>query len=67
MISVHSRIQRVISSALIASSAGSTGIDALGTIWLILFAHVFYNVSIVIRLVSGVWANLDPRAEEAAR
>ena len=42
-------------------------IDALGTIWLILFAHVFYNVSIVIRLVSGVWANLDPRAEEAAR
>ena len=42
-------------------------IDALGAIWLILFAHVFYNVSIVIRLVSGVWANLDPRAEEAAR
>ena len=47
--------------------AGLGPIDALGTIWLILFAHVFYNVSIVIRLVAGVWANLDPRAEEAAR
>ena len=47
--------------------AGLGPIDAVGTIWLILAAHVFYNVSIVIRLVSGVWANLDPRAEEAAR
>ena len=42
-------------------------VAAMGTIWLILAAHVFYNVSIVIRLVSGVWANLDPRTEEAAR
>ena len=42
-------------------------VTAIGTIWLILAAHVFYNVSIVIRLVSGVWANLDPRTEEAAR
>ena len=43
------------------------GPDAVGTIWVILAAHVFYNVAIVIRLVAGVWANLDPRAEEAAR
>ena len=42
-------------------------VRAAGTIWIILAAHVFYNVSIVIRLVSGVWANLDPRSEEAAR
>ncbi|MEE8421586.1 MAG: iron ABC transporter permease [Dehalococcoidia bacterium] len=42
-------------------------VRALGTLWLILLAHTFYNVSIVIRLVSGVWANLDPRTEEAAR
>ena len=42
-------------------------VTAIGTIWLILAAHVFYNVAIVIRLVSGVWANLDPHTEEAAR
>ena len=42
-------------------------VRAVGTLWAILAAHVFYNVSIVIRLVSGVWANLDPRTEEAAR
>ena len=42
-------------------------VEPLGTIWLILLAHVFYNVAIVVRLVSGVWANLDTRAEEAAR
>ena len=42
-------------------------VEVVGTIWAILAAHVFYNVSIVIRLVAGVWANLDPRTEEAAR
>ena len=42
-------------------------VEVVGTIWAILAAHVFYNVSIVIRLVAGVWANLDPHTEEAAR
>lgn len=42
-------------------------VEPIGTIWAILLAHVFFNVSIVIRLVAGVWANLDPRTEEAAR
>ena len=42
-------------------------VEVVGTVWAILAAHVFYNVSIVIRLVAGVWANLDPRTEEAAR
>ena len=42
-------------------------VEAVGTIWVILAAHVFYNVAIVVRLVSGVWANLDPETEEAAR
>jgi thiamine transport system permease protein len=37
------------------------------TIWIILLAHVFYNVSIVVRVVGGFWANLDPRQSEAAR
>ena len=42
-------------------------VEPLGTVWAILAAHVFYNVSIVLRLVGGAWANLDPRSQEAAR
>lgn len=37
------------------------------TIWIILLAHVFYNYTVVLRIVSGFWANLNPRLEEAAR
>jgi thiamine transport system permease protein len=36
------------------------------SIWMILLAHVFYNVSVIIRTVGGFWANLNPRLEEAA-
>ncbi|MCC6458528.1 MAG: iron ABC transporter permease [Caldilineaceae bacterium] len=36
------------------------------TIWAILIAHTFYNVSIIIRTVGGFWANLNPRLDEAA-
>jgi len=38
-----------------------------GTLGIILLAHVFYNFSIVLRLVGGFWANLGPQPEEAAR
>lgn len=34
---------------------------------LILMAHVFYNVAVVVRLVGGFWANLNPRLTEGAR
>ena len=37
------------------------------TITIILLAHVFYNVTVVIRLVGGFWANLNPRTREAAQ
>ncbi len=37
------------------------------TIWLILLAHTFYNTAVVIRVVGGFWAHLDPRLSEAAR
>ncbi len=33
---------------------------------MILLAHVFYNLTIVIRLVGGFWAGLDPQLEQAA-
>jgi len=38
-----------------------------GSVGAILVAHVFYNVAIIIRLVGGMWAHIDPRTEEAAR
>jgi thiamine transport system permease protein len=37
------------------------------TLPLVLIAHVFYNAAIIVRLVGGFWANLDPHIEEAAR
>jgi thiamine transport system permease protein len=36
------------------------------TLAIILIAHVFYNYTVVLRMVGGFWANLNPRLEEAA-
>ena len=38
-----------------------------GSVAAIVLAAVFYNIAVVIRLVGGLWAHLDPRTEEAAR
>jgi thiamine transport system permease protein len=38
-----------------------------GTLAAILLAHVFYNTTIVIRIVSNALTHLDPRLEQAAR
>ncbi len=46
---------------------GALGVDLQGTIWLILIAHAFFNVAVVVRTVGGLWGNLDPSLEEAAR
>jgi thiamine transport system permease protein len=48
------------------------GVDTLpirltGTLGAILLAHVFYNATIVIRIVGNAMARLDPRLEQAAR
>lgn len=48
------------------------GLDAppipfVGTLGAILVAHVFYNTTIVIRLVGAAWAHLDDRLPQAAR
>ncbi|MEU7426913.1 iron ABC transporter permease [Streptomyces sp. NPDC040750] len=37
------------------------------TVWAILLVHVFFNYAVVVRTVGGLWAQLDPRQEEAAR
>ncbi len=43
------------------------GLRLQGTVWAILLAHVVFNVAVVVRIVGGYWALLDPRVEEAAR
>ncbi|HET92170.1 MAG TPA: iron ABC transporter permease [Chloroflexi bacterium] len=42
-------------------------LDLQYTLSIILLAHVFYNYTLVLRIVGTHWANLDPRLEEAAR
>lgn len=39
----------------------------MNTLAAILLAHVFYNTSIVIRVVGSSWTQLDPRLEQAGR
>ena len=36
------------------------------SVYLILLAHAFYNVTIVVRLVGGFWANLNPNLQASA-
>jgi thiamine transport system permease protein len=38
-----------------------------GGVFAILLANAFFNVAVVARTVSGLWAHLDRRAEDAAR
>jgi thiamine transport system permease protein len=45
----------------------SPPIQFVGTLGAILLAHVFYNTTIVIRIVGNALARLDPKLEQAAR
>ena len=53
--------------ALLAADGplGWTGLDQTSTA--VVMAMVFFNVSVVVRQVGGLWAALDPRQAEAAR
>lgn len=63
----------VVGSAFLALlGRGGFTDDLLGfrldtSVWAILIAHVFFNYAVVVRTVGGLWAQLDPRQEEAAR
>jgi thiamine transport system permease protein len=37
------------------------------TLAIILIVHVFYNYAVALRMITGFWANQNPRMEEAAR
>lgn len=55
----------------VAAMAGfgleSPPLPFVNTFGAILVAHVFYNLTIVLRLVGDFWARLSPRIEQAAR
>ena len=59
----------VVGAAFLAlvGPRGVLGIDLRGSAWAILLAHAFFNVAVVVRVVGGLWEQLDPRTEEAAR
>lgn len=42
-------------------------IQLLNSLTAIVLVHMFYNATIVIRVVGSAWAQLDPRLEQAAR
>lgn len=37
------------------------------SVWIVLAAHVFFNVAVVVRTVGSFWSQLDDRQEQAAR
>ncbi|MCX7030130.1 MAG: iron ABC transporter permease [Spirochaetes bacterium] len=64
-LSVVLAVPFVLPTVVVASAFAALGMGrGIGTV---LAAHVFYNVSIVVRIVGTAWANLDPRLGEAAR
>ena len=60
----------VVGSAFLAllgegGPLGFLGLDQ--SLAAILVAHVFFNYAVVVLIVGGLWAHLDPRQEDAAR
>lgn len=48
------------------TSSGRPQIELMNTVWIILIAHVFYNISVVIRIVGNAWAAVDRKMEDVA-
>lgn len=46
---------------------GEPPIHLMDTIWIILLAHAFYNISVVLRTVGGFWEALNPSLSEAGQ
>ncbi|MDX1379125.1 MAG: iron ABC transporter permease [Anaerolineales bacterium] len=55
------------SRGLVSNLFSVSSFQFIGTLTAILVAHVFYNTTIIIRVVGAALSNLDPRLEETAR
>ena len=49
------------------TGASTPVVQLMNTIWIILLAHVFYNTSVVIRVIGNSWSQIDARLEDAAK
>ncbi|MQG76539.1 MAG: iron ABC transporter permease, partial [SAR202 cluster bacterium] len=59
--------QGLLNSALMdILSLDNPPIRITNTLTIIFLAHAFYNYSIIVRIVSTFWANLNPQLEESA-
>jgi thiamine transport system permease protein len=52
---------------ILIKNIGLPPVAFVGSLWAILAAHVFYNTTVVIRLVGNAWASMDIRLTDAAR
>lgn len=50
-----------------ATGDPAPAVKLINTIWIILLAHIFYNFSVVIRIVGNAWIQIDTRLESAAK
>ena len=60
----HGWINLILMQAL---GLSAPPVNIMNTLAAILLAHVFYNTTIVLRIVGCAWEQLDPRLESAAR
>ncbi|MCB0997444.1 MAG: iron ABC transporter permease [Acidimicrobiales bacterium] len=72
LVTVPFVLPTVVVAAAFTALMERTGLDGGAirirhTIWVVLAAHVFFNLSVVVRTVGGVWGQLDPRLEDGAR
>ncbi len=54
-------------TGLLNTLAGRPWLSLDRTLTVLVLAHVFYNFTVVLRIVGGFWANLDPRLAAAAQ
>ncbi len=68
LVTVPFVLPSVVVGAAFGSIFGPRGVfDARGSWWLIILAHVAFNLAVVIRSVSAAIGSLDPDIESAAR
>lgn len=60
--------QGIVNSALMTVfSLDDPPVRITNTLTIIFMAHAFYNYAIIVRIVSALWSNLDPKLEHSAK
>ncbi len=57
----------VVAAAFMVLFGRTSSLPLVETVWIVLIAHVFYNLAVVVRVVGGMWESIDDRLVEAAR